>query len=51
VPMGRLGRPEDIAGALLFLTGRGGAYTSGAIIPVDGALSASAPPPMFGAPA
>jgi NAD(P)-dependent dehydrogenase (short-subunit alcohol dehydrogenase family) len=50
VPMGRLGRREDIAGALLFLTGRGGAYTSGAIVPVDGALSAAAPPPMFGEP-
>ena len=48
VPMGRLGQPDDLAGALLFLTGRGGAYTSGAIIPVDGGLSAAAPPPMFG---
>ena len=48
VPMGRLGRPEDIAGALLFLTGRGGAYTTGAIVPVDGGISVSAPPPMFG---
>jgi NAD(P)-dependent dehydrogenase (short-subunit alcohol dehydrogenase family) len=48
VPMGRIGRPEDIAGALLFLTGRGGAYTSGAIVPVDGALGVFAPPPMFG---
>ncbi len=47
VPMGRLGRPEDIAGALLFLAGRGGAYTSGAIVPVDGAYAASAPPPLF----
>ena len=36
VPMGRLGRPDDIAGAILFLTGRGGAYTTGAILPVDG---------------
>ena len=26
VPMGQVGRPEDIAGPLLFLTGRGGAY-------------------------
>jgi NAD(P)-dependent dehydrogenase (short-subunit alcohol dehydrogenase family) len=50
VPMGRLGRPEDLAGALLFLTGRGGAYTSGAIIPVDGAISAAPPPAMFAAP-
>ncbi|HKN26990.1 MAG TPA: SDR family oxidoreductase [Roseiarcus sp.] len=48
VPMGRLGRPEDIAGALLFLTGRGGAYTTGAIVPVDGGISVWAPPPMFG---
>jgi NAD(P)-dependent dehydrogenase (short-subunit alcohol dehydrogenase family) len=51
VPMGRIGRPDDIAGTLLYLTGRGGAYTSGAIVPVDGALSVSAPPPMFGEPA
>ena len=46
--MGRLGRPEDIAGAILFLTGRGGAYTTGAILPVDGGVSVSAPPAMFG---
>lgn len=36
VPMRRLGRPEDIAGALLFLCGRGGSYTTGAVIPIDG---------------
>ena len=48
VPMGRLGRPEDIAGALLFLAGRGGAYTTGAIVPVDGGIAVAAPPPMFG---
>jgi NAD(P)-dependent dehydrogenase (short-subunit alcohol dehydrogenase family) len=48
VPMGRVGRPEDIAGALLFLTGRGGAYTSGAVVPVDGGISVAAPPSMFG---
>jgi NAD(P)-dependent dehydrogenase (short-subunit alcohol dehydrogenase family) len=48
VPMGRVGRPEDIAGPLLFLAGRGGAYTTGAILPVDGGLSVTAPPAMFG---
>ena len=48
VPMGRLGREDDIAGAILFLTGRGGAYTTGAILPVDGGLSVAAPPSMFG---
>ncbi|WP_338664910.1 SDR family oxidoreductase [Pararoseomonas sp. SCSIO 73927] len=36
VPMGRLGRAEDIAAALLFLCGRGGSYTTGAILPIDG---------------
>lgn len=48
VPMGRIGRPEDIAGAILFLAGRGGAYTTGAILPVDGGLGVTAPPAMFG---
>jgi NAD(P)-dependent dehydrogenase (short-subunit alcohol dehydrogenase family) len=48
VPMGRVGRPEDIAGPLLFLAGRGGAYTTGAILPVDGGVSVTAAPAMFG---
>ena len=48
VPMGRVGRPEDIAGPLLFLAGRGGAYTTGAILPVDGGVGVTAPPAMFG---
>lgn len=38
VPLGRIGCTDDIAGALLFLCGRGGAYTTGAIIPIDGGL-------------
>jgi NAD(P)-dependent dehydrogenase (short-subunit alcohol dehydrogenase family) len=49
VPMGRVGRPDDIAGAILFLAGRGGAYTTGAILPVDGGVGVTAPPAMFGA--
>ena len=48
VPMGRLGRPDDIAGAILFLTGRGGAYTTGAILPVDGGVGVGAATSMFG---
>ena len=36
VPLGRVGRPEDMAGAILFLCGRGGSYTTGAVIPLDG---------------
>jgi NAD(P)-dependent dehydrogenase (short-subunit alcohol dehydrogenase family) len=47
VPMKRVGRPQDIAGTVLYLTGLGGAYTTGAIIPVDGGGSAYAPPPLF----
>lgn len=38
VPLGRIGSPEDIAGAALFLCGRGGAYITGAIIPIDGGI-------------
>jgi NAD(P)-dependent dehydrogenase (short-subunit alcohol dehydrogenase family) len=45
--MHRLGRPEDLAATLLYLTGRGGAYTTGAIIPVDGGFSVYAPPAML----
>ena len=35
---GRIGAPDDIAGAALFLCGRGGAYTTGAILPLDGGI-------------
>jgi NAD(P)-dependent dehydrogenase (short-subunit alcohol dehydrogenase family) len=47
VPMKRVGRPQDIAGTVLYLAGLGGAYTTGAIIPVDGGCSISAPPPFL----
>ena len=38
IPMKRLGRPEDIAGIVVFLCSRGGGYITGALIPVDGGL-------------
>lgn len=38
VPLGRYGRPEEIAAAVLWLTGDGGGYVTGAVIPVDGGL-------------
>ena len=39
VPLGRIGRPDDIAGATLYLCGRAGAYVTGAIVPIDGGQS------------
>ncbi len=35
-PMGRIGRPSDIAAATLFLCGPGGSYVTGTTIPLDG---------------
>lgn len=40
-PLGRIGTPQDIVGTLLYLASRAGAYTNGAIIPVDGGTHAS----------
>ncbi len=39
VPMRRIGRPEDVAGTVVFLSSRAGSYLTGAVIPVDGGLS------------
>jgi NAD(P)-dependent dehydrogenase (short-subunit alcohol dehydrogenase family) len=36
IPMGRIGEPEDVAGATIYLSSRAGAYVTGATIPVDG---------------
>lgn len=38
IPAHRLGAPEDIGGAAIFLASRAGAYLSGAILPVEGGL-------------
>ncbi len=40
VPLGRIGSPDDIAGATLYLCGNSGSYITGAILPLDGGLSA-----------
>ena len=40
VPMGRLGREDDVTSAVLFLLGDGSSYLSGAVIPLDGGLAA-----------
>lgn len=39
VPLGRIGSPDDIAGATLYLCGRAGSYVTGAILPIDGGQS------------
>ena len=39
VPLGRIGQPDDIAGATLYLCSRAGAYVTGAILPIDGGQS------------
>jgi len=39
VPLGRIGRPDDVAGLTLFLASRAGAYVTGAIIPLDGGIT------------
>jgi NAD(P)-dependent dehydrogenase (short-subunit alcohol dehydrogenase family) len=38
-PLGRIGEPEDMAGAAIFLSSRAGAYLTGAVIPVDGGIT------------
>ena len=38
MPLGRYGDPEEIAAAVLWLTGEDGGYVTGAVIPVDGGL-------------
>lgn len=39
VPLGRFGNGTDMAGLVLCLCGAGGAYISGAIIPLDGGMT------------
>jgi len=38
-PLGRIGEPEDVAGAALFLASDEAAWISGAVLPVDGGLT------------
>jgi len=48
VPLGRLGRPEEVASLIAFLASAGGAYVTGTTIAVDGGADAwglGEPPP------
>ena len=38
-PLRRIGHPEEMAGVAIYLASRAGAYTTGAVIPVDGGTS------------
>jgi NAD(P)-dependent dehydrogenase (short-subunit alcohol dehydrogenase family) len=38
-PLGRIGRPDDMAGVAIYLSSRAGSYVNGAVIPVDGGIS------------
>jgi NAD(P)-dependent dehydrogenase (short-subunit alcohol dehydrogenase family) len=40
-PLGRIGRPDDMAGVAVFLSSRAGSYVTGAVIPVDGGIWAA----------
>ena len=38
-PLGRIGRPDDMAGVAIYLASRAGAFVTGAVIPVDGGIA------------
>jgi NAD(P)-dependent dehydrogenase (short-subunit alcohol dehydrogenase family) len=39
VPLGRVGRGDDVAGLAIFLASRAGSYLTGAVIPLDGGIT------------
>ena len=47
IPMGRLGRAEEVAALAAFLASDDAAYVSGVAIPVDGAMMARLPEPYL----
>ena len=47
VPLGRVGLPADIAAAMMYLCGAGGAYVTGAILPISGGINVTTGPSIF----
>ena len=47
VPLGRIGTPQDIAAATLFLCGAGGSYVTGAVLPLCGGIHLSTSENIF----
>jgi NAD(P)-dependent dehydrogenase (short-subunit alcohol dehydrogenase family) len=39
VPLGRVGRPDDVAGTAIYLSSKAGSYLTGTIIPVGGGVA------------
>lgn len=47
VPLGRIGAPHDLAGALIYLCSRAGSYVTGGIVPLSGGINVMTGPPLF----
>jgi NAD(P)-dependent dehydrogenase (short-subunit alcohol dehydrogenase family) len=43
IPLGRIGKPEEVAAAIVFLASDDASFITGAIVPVDGGITANLP--------